>query len=49
MSGHADVEEWAEFFDTSPETIRRHYWHHSPRHQARAVEAIERRGQQLCG
>lgn len=44
MSGHADVEEWAEYFDTSPETIRRHYWHHSPRHQARAVEAIERRG-----
>ena len=43
-SGHADVEEWAEYFDTSPETIRRHYWHHSPHHQARAIEAIERRG-----
>ena len=37
------VEDAAEYFDTSPETIRKHYWHHSPHHQARAVEIIERR------
>ena len=38
-----EVEDAAEYFDTSPETIRKHYWHHSPHHQARALEAIERR------
>lgn len=37
------VEDAAEYFDTSPETIRKHYWHHSPHHQQRAVEIIEGR------
>ncbi|WP_052041931.1 tyrosine-type recombinase/integrase [Paracoccus sphaerophysae] len=37
------VEDAAEYFDTSAETIRKHYWHHSPHHQERAVEIIERR------
>ncbi|WP_417809311.1 tyrosine-type recombinase/integrase [Thioclava sp.] len=37
------VEDAAEYFDTSPETIRKHYWHHSPHHQGRALEIIERR------
>lgn len=38
-----NVEDAAEYFDTSPETIRKHYWHHSPHHQERAVSVIERR------
>jgi len=42
MNG-AGVEDAAEFFDTSPETIRKHYWHHSPHHQERALEIVERR------
>lgn len=33
----------AEYFDTSAATINKHYWHHSPHHQAEAVEIIERR------
>ena len=37
------VEDAAEFFDTSPATIRKHYWHHSPHHQERALEILERR------
>lgn len=37
------VEDAAEYFDTSPETIRKHYWHHSPHHQERALDVIERR------
>lgn len=37
------VEDAAECFDTTPETIRKHYWHHSPHHQERALEIIERR------
>lgn len=37
------LEDAAEYFDTSPETMRKHYWHHSPHHQERAVEIIERR------
>lgn len=37
------LEDAAEYFDTSPETIRKHYWHHSPHHQERAVATIERR------
>ncbi len=37
------VEDAAEYFDTSPETIRRHYWHHSPQHQRRALDVIENR------
>jgi integrase len=38
-----DVEDAAEFFDTSPQTLRKTYWHHSPRHQERALEIVERR------
>lgn len=38
------VEEAAEYFDTSPQTIRAHYWHHSPYHQDEAVSKIEDRG-----
>lgn len=37
------VEEAAEYFDTTPATIRNHYWHHSPHHQSRALEVIERK------
>lgn len=37
------MEDAAEYFDTTAETIRKHYWHHSPHHQERAVEVIERR------
>ncbi|MDP0929617.1 hypothetical protein Q0601_20730 [Paracoccus onubensis] len=32
----------AEYFGTTFETIRKHYWHHSPHHQQEAVETIER-------
>lgn len=38
-----DLEDAAEFFDTQPDTIRKHYWHHSPKHQQRAVEIMERK------
>ena len=37
------VEDAAEFFDTSPQTLRKTYWHHSPHHQERALEIVERR------
>lgn len=37
------VEDAAEYFDTSPDTIRKHYWHHSPLHQQRALDIMERR------
>lgn len=37
------LDDAAEYFDTTAETIRKHYWHHSPHHQERAVEIIERR------
>lgn len=37
------IERASEFFDTTPATIRRHYWHHSPHFQAEAVAAIEGR------
>jgi len=37
------VEDAAEFFDTSPQTLRKTYWHHSPHHQERALEVVERR------
>ena len=37
------VEDAAEYFDTSPDTIRKHYWHHSPQHQERALNIMERR------
>ncbi|WP_305970908.1 MULTISPECIES: site-specific integrase [unclassified Mameliella] len=43
MSG-LGIEDAAEYFDTSPATIREHYWHHSPHQQAAAVQVIERRG-----
>ncbi|MEM7211372.1 MAG: tyrosine-type recombinase/integrase [Pseudomonadota bacterium] len=38
------VEAAAEYFDTSPATIRKTYWHHSPYHQAEGVAAMEKRG-----
>lgn len=37
------IEAAAEFFDTTPKTIREHYWHHSPHHQAEGVAAMERK------
>ncbi len=37
------VEAAAEYFDTSPAMIRKHYWHHSPHHQAEGLAAMERR------
>lgn len=37
------IEDAAEYFATSPETIRNHYWHHSPHHHERALEIIENR------
>lgn len=43
MAG-ASVEDAAEYFDTSAGTIRKHYWHHSPHHQERALNVIEGRG-----
>jgi len=38
------IEDAAEYFATSPATIRTHYWHHSPHQQAATRDAIERRG-----
>lgn len=38
------LEEASEYFDTSPETIRKHYWHHSPHHQSAGRAAVERMG-----
>ena len=38
------IEEAAEYFDTSSETIRKHYWHHSPLHKAAGRAAVERLG-----
>ena len=32
----------AEFF-TSPSTIRKYYWHHSPYHQKEGAAAMERK------
>lgn len=43
MAG-AGLEDAAEYFNTSPTTIRKHYWHHSPHHQQRVLDLIERRG-----
>ncbi len=43
MRGQITVEDAAEYFDTSPETIRKHYWHHSPNHQERAKATMERK------
>jgi len=38
------IEDAAEYFNTSPDTIRAHYWHHSPHQQEAALDVIERRG-----
>ncbi|MEM7695305.1 MAG: tyrosine-type recombinase/integrase [Pseudomonadota bacterium] len=43
MTGRLSVEAAAEFFATSPTTIRKHYWHHSPHHQAEGRAALEKR------
>ena len=43
MDPRLSVEGAAEFFDTSPATIRKHYWHHSPHHQDEGLAAVERR------
>lgn len=40
MRGMA-IEDAAEFFHTSPATIRNTYWHHSPHHQDRALKVME--------
>jgi integrase len=42
MNPRLSIEGAAEFFDTSPETIRKHYWHHSPHHQAEGLDSLER-------
>lgn len=34
------IEAASEYFSTSPETIRRTYWHHSPLHQQAIVERV---------
>ena len=44
ISNGMEVEDAAEFFDTTPDVIRKTYWHHSPKHQQRALAIIERRG-----
>lgn len=43
MGGRLSIEGAAEFFDTSPATIRKTYWHHSPHHQDEGLAAVERR------
>lgn len=37
------VEDAADYFDTSGETIRKVYYHHSPNYQDRAIEILERK------
>jgi integrase len=37
------VEDAADYFDTSAETIRKVYYHHSPNYQDRALEVLERK------
>lgn len=37
------VEDAADYFDTSGETIRKVYYHHSPNYQDRALEILERK------
>lgn len=37
------VEDAADYFDTSAETIRRVYYHHSPHYQDRAVDVLDRK------
>ena len=39
--GRSTVEDAVGFFSTSIETIRRTYWHHSPKSQESAVSAID--------
>ncbi len=41
MQKGMSIEDAADFFDTSPETIRKTYWHHHPEYQTRAVQIIE--------
>jgi integrase len=43
MDPRLSIEGAAEYFDTSPATIRRTYWHHSPHHQEEGLAAVERR------
>lgn len=43
MDRRLSIEGAAEFFDTSPATIRKTYWHHSPHHQDEGLAAVERR------
>lgn len=37
------IEDAADYFDTSAETIRKVYYHHSPHYQDRAMEILERK------
>jgi len=38
------IEAASEYFSTSPETIRKTYWHHSPHHQKQIADQIGRMG-----
>lgn len=40
IQGGMSIEDAADYFSTSIETIQDNYWHHSPHHQARAVAMI---------
>ena len=40
IQGGMSVEDAADYFSTSIETIQSNYWHHSPHHQARAVAMV---------
>lgn len=40
IQGGMSVEDAADYFSTSIETIQSNYWHHSPHHQTRAVAMI---------
>ena len=40
IQGGMSIEDAADYFSTSIETIQSNYWHHSPLHQARAVAMI---------
>jgi integrase len=42
MNG-TEIQDAAEFFNTTEKTIRDHYWHYSPHHQARTIAIIEGR------
>ena len=43
MQKGLQIEDAADYFDTSAETIRKVYYHHSPQYQDRAVEILERK------